>query len=327
MTTYDVFNGDADGICALQQLRLASPAESTLVTGVKRDIRLLARVFPSPGDTVTVLDVSLDSNRDELVRILDAGAEVAYFDHHFAGEVPAHERLSTHLSTSKDVCTSLLVDGFLRGRYRAWALVGAFGDNLDSVASRLGVSMLTEGQLLQLQELGRLLNYNAYGRAVEDLHVAPERLYRLLHPYENPLDFAADQGVFRQLQEGYAADMAQAAALEPEVAAERLTVYVLPDEPWSRRVSGVMANDLVRRQPERSHAVLVPNSSTCYMVSVRASGTVRFEPMSSAGSSTREGEGRQPAESTICHGGDSMTFYGCSRNPIPDLAWGLGERP
>src|SRR5262245_13587793 len=229
MVTFDVFNGDADGICALQQLRLASPAESTLVTGVKRDIRLLSRVFPSPGDAVTVLDVSLDSNRQDLVRILDAGAEVTYFDHHFAGEVPGHPLLKTHLSTSKEVCTSLLVDGFLRGRFRLWAIVGAFGDNLDSVASRLGVNMLTENQLGQLQELGRLLNYNAYGKAIDDLHVAPERLYRLLHPYENPLDFAAEQSVFRLLQEGFAADMAQAAALEPEVAAEKLTVYVLPD--------------------------------------------------------------------------------------------------
>lgn len=39
---YDVFNGDADGICALHQLRLARPRpEAQLVTGVKRDIRLL----------------------------------------------------------------------------------------------------------------------------------------------------------------------------------------------------------------------------------------------------------------------------------------------
>jgi hypothetical protein len=44
MTHYDVFNGDADGICALQQLRLAEPGTSVLVTGVKRDIGLLARV-------------------------------------------------------------------------------------------------------------------------------------------------------------------------------------------------------------------------------------------------------------------------------------------
>ncbi|HZV66950.1 MAG TPA: hypothetical protein VFG03_18780, partial [Telluria sp.] len=41
---YDVFNGDADGICALHQLRLAQPAETRLITGVKRDIALLDRL-------------------------------------------------------------------------------------------------------------------------------------------------------------------------------------------------------------------------------------------------------------------------------------------
>jgi len=44
MKVYDVFNGDADGICALIQLRLANPSESTLVTGVKRDIALARQV-------------------------------------------------------------------------------------------------------------------------------------------------------------------------------------------------------------------------------------------------------------------------------------------
>jgi len=29
---YDVFNGDADGLCASHQLRLAKPAETELVT-------------------------------------------------------------------------------------------------------------------------------------------------------------------------------------------------------------------------------------------------------------------------------------------------------
>lgn len=44
MHTYDVFYGDADGICALIQLRLAKPCESTLVAGVKRDIALAKKV-------------------------------------------------------------------------------------------------------------------------------------------------------------------------------------------------------------------------------------------------------------------------------------------
>ena len=67
MTIYDVFNGDADGICALTQLRLASPADSVLVTGVKRDINLLARVEAQEGDEINVLDVSLDKNRAGLL--------------------------------------------------------------------------------------------------------------------------------------------------------------------------------------------------------------------------------------------------------------------
>jgi len=55
MKYIDVFNGDADGICALHQLRLAEPVESTLVTGVKRDINLLQKVEAGQGDRVTVV--------------------------------------------------------------------------------------------------------------------------------------------------------------------------------------------------------------------------------------------------------------------------------
>ena len=50
MQRIDVFNGDADGICALHQLRLAEPAESVLVTGPKRDIALVERVAAAPGE-------------------------------------------------------------------------------------------------------------------------------------------------------------------------------------------------------------------------------------------------------------------------------------
>src|SRR5450755_1583072 len=89
MRYIDVFNGDADGICALQQLRLADPVDSTLVTGLKRDIALLDPVRAGDGDLVTVLDVSLDRNRAALERLLEAGAVVHYFDHHFAGDTPS----------------------------------------------------------------------------------------------------------------------------------------------------------------------------------------------------------------------------------------------
>ncbi|MBL6808331.1 MAG: hypothetical protein ISQ55_04600, partial [Pseudomonadales bacterium] len=76
MARYDVFNGDADGICALLQLRLAEPADSALVTGVKRDINLLRQVEPAAGDQITVLDVSMDTNKAALEDCLAAGAQV-----------------------------------------------------------------------------------------------------------------------------------------------------------------------------------------------------------------------------------------------------------
>ena len=67
MGRIDIFNGDADGICALTQLRNDEPADSVLVTGVKRDIELVDKARIGSGDRVTVLDVSFDKNRNGLI--------------------------------------------------------------------------------------------------------------------------------------------------------------------------------------------------------------------------------------------------------------------
>ena len=76
MTHFDAFNGDADGICSLLQLRLTTPRESTLVTGVKRDIALLERIPAQRGDAVTALDISVEVNRTALLSLLDRGVTV-----------------------------------------------------------------------------------------------------------------------------------------------------------------------------------------------------------------------------------------------------------
>ena len=76
---YDVFNGDADGLCAVQQFRLAFPGDCQLVTGVKRDIALLKGLKAGSGDEINVFDISLDKNRQSLESLLAQGAEIKYF--------------------------------------------------------------------------------------------------------------------------------------------------------------------------------------------------------------------------------------------------------
>lgn len=268
---YDVFNGDADGICALLQLRLAAPAASVLVTGAKRDIALLGRVDARAGDVVTVLDVSADVNRAALRRLLDDGASVEYFDHHYAGVLPSHPSLTAHIDTSASVCTSLIVDRHLGGAQRRWAIVGAFGDNLAGPAHALAAALgLDDGQLGTLHELGDLLSYNAYGDAEADLVVAPAELYRALRDAGEPFAFMRDAPACRAIARQKQLDAESAALARPHVALAGAVVYVLPDEPWSRRMRGILANELANREPRLAHAVLTPDEAGGYTVSVRA---------------------------------------------------------
>jgi len=273
MADFDVFNGDADGICALLQLRLAEPRDARLVTGVKRDIDLLRRVSAGQGDRVTVLDIAVEKNRPDLDRLLAAGASVFYADHHHPGDEPlGHPGLVALINTAPEVCTSLLVNGHLRGAHAAWAVVGAFGDNLASSARACAATLGLDAAQLELAErLGTYINYNGYGPSVEDLHFAPEALYRRLLPFRSPFDFvASDQDTFARLEDGYRDDMARAEAMEPLHGAEHAAVYLLPDEPWARRVSGVYSNDLVNQHPARAHAVLTALDGGDFLVSVRA---------------------------------------------------------
>ncbi|MGE5525531.1 MAG: hypothetical protein ACM3SS_17595, partial [Rhodospirillaceae bacterium] len=131
---YDIFNGDADGLCALQQLRLEEPRAAELVTGVKRDLRLVERVQAQAGDELTVLDLNFADNAEAVQRALERGATCRYFDHHIPGPLIEHANLEAYIDTAPDVCTSLLVDRYLSGRQRLWAVVGAFGDNLVDAA-------------------------------------------------------------------------------------------------------------------------------------------------------------------------------------------------
>ena len=274
MKYLDVFNGDADGICALHQLRLhESRPNAQLLSGVKRDIALLEQATEVRETALTVLDISLDKNRESLDTILDVdnGNTVFYADHHYAGELPESERFVAHIDPQPLICTSLIINQLLEEKHALWAVVGAFGDNLDEVAEQLARQLgLEQAALAPLKELGILLNYNGYGATLADLFFDPVELFRQVQPYADPRDFYADAAALRTLKEGYQSDMEQAMSFSPVHQDSSGRVYQLPAEAWSRRVAGVYSNTLARQKPEFAHALLTENVDRSLRISVRA---------------------------------------------------------
>ncbi|MCG3727053.1 DHH family phosphoesterase [Vibrio cincinnatiensis] len=269
---YDVFNGDADGIIALLQLRLAKPCDSQLITGVKRDIQLLRALSVSVGDSVTVLDISLAKNAIDLRRILDSGAQVFYADHHQAGAIPEHPNLTTMIDLSANICTGLIVDRFLQGQYHHWAITSAYGDNLletgDHLAELAGLSHFQAGQL---KRLGTLINYNGYGQSLQDLHYHPADLFRALLHYPSPFDLIADpQSPYTKLDKAYHQDMEQVLAFSAYYESDTLRVFELPAEALSYRVSGAYSNLLANQQTQKAHIVLTRLGQDNYTASLRA---------------------------------------------------------
>lgn len=271
MTTFDVFNGDADGLCSLHQMRLAEPCESVLITGVKRDIALVRQVQATAGDSLNILDVSLDKNREALLPLLEAGVNVRYFDHHFPGEIPAHTSLQAHIDTSATTCTGLIVNTWLQGQFLPWAVTAAFGDNLLDVAREAASPLNLAGERITLLEkLGTLLNYNGYGQTLSDLHFPPAELYQLLKPYSDPFDFIENEKAYATLADGYSSDRTQAEAIEPTLTTDSVAIYRFPDAAFARRIGGVFANELAQRHPQRAHALLTNIGDAACLVSVRA---------------------------------------------------------
>ena len=271
MTRFDVCNGDADGLCAVLQWRLAHPAPATLVTGLKRQIALLQQVPAQTGDELLVCDLSMQRNLPALEQLLERGVRVRYVDHHKVDRVPPHAGLQALIDVDARVCTSLLMDRLLDGRFRPWALVGAYGDNLAGVADALAAGIgLDAAERGLLRRLGEAINYNAYGDEPADQHIAPQQLYARLARFAHPLDAWRQDPIGAELDALRSADLQRALSLPLQAAGDGARVVTLPDAPWSRRVIGGLANALASADPQRAQAVLKAHPQGGFVVSLRA---------------------------------------------------------
>ena len=243
------YNGDADGICSMVQWGLVHGIEGKRVTGVKRDIELLDRIDAKNGDEVIVMDISLARNHNRAKKLVSIGASVSWFDHHLAGEkIPGIEM---HIDTSKNVCTALIVNKYLGGD-DSWAKTALYGDGLGHVIQE---------QDSDLAQLGELLNYNGYGETLDDLLFHPDELMQLCLESKTPQGFIKTEA-FNMLRDGFTSDIANTESIKMEKG-----IYMLPNEPWARRVVGVFAHRL-NSQSKGPHVIAIDKGATL-QISVR----------------------------------------------------------
>jgi len=270
MTSFDIFNGDADGLCGITQLRLANPKHSTCITGVKRNNILLNDARLSANSQLTVVDISLHSNLRGLTQALDQGCSVEWFDHHHPGVIPKHRNLVTHIDTDPHVCSSLIINKLLNNRFARWAIVAAFGDNLEESAYSLAATCGTpEVTIDVLKDLGVCINYNSYGAYIEDLHYHPETLYNIMQEFDEPMNLVAETDILPTLKAHYEADLTSARNTPIKAINDYVAIAILPNTKWARRISGIYANTLSNHFPDRAHAILIEKSDG-YTVSIRA---------------------------------------------------------
>jgi hypothetical protein len=139
-----------------------------------------------------------------------------------------------------------------------------------ALAQSAGLSAEVEANL---KELGIIINYNAYGETVEDLHVAPAVLAAEISTYVDPMSFVRGSETYLGLREGYRADIERTKSLEPQRVTPGALQFVLPNAPWARRASGTLANDLAKRHAGNAIALVSQRTDGDYLVSLRVPAT------------------------------------------------------
>jgi len=269
MTNYYVFNGDADGICAAQQMYLNKRQNFEPITGVKRDLSLLKKIEKAKDSQISVFDIAVEKNLPYMAKLVEQNCHILWFDHHISHDIPKHVNIEYNIQTDVDINTSLIVAEYLNDSLSPWAIVGLFGDNMSEPAIRSAKSIgLNEAKIQGLKRMGELLNYNAYGSTIDDLHFHPADILEKMRPYDEPFAFIKNETLIDELAEGHREDFQEIEQIE------WLTPNIvrLPDEKWARRVVGDFAYQLVRKEPNKDFAVLLTLGES-YQVGIRASAT------------------------------------------------------
>lgn len=96
------------------------------------------------------------------------------------------------------------------------------------------------------------MNYNGYGANLDELFYSPVELYKIAAKYASPFEFI--QREHKILSNGYRDVIAK--QYKPSHGSEAAAMFILANEKWARRASGIVGNELAKQFPYRAHAIL-----------------------------------------------------------------------
>jgi hypothetical protein len=270
-----VFNGDADGIISQHLAKISGVEPAIRVTGLKRDLKLLARLPASLASApleLHVFDINLRDNLPDLLRLLENPATtVRWHDHHEPGEIPESPRFKPRIVTARGTCTALLVHADSPAADPRWAAMAAFGDNIPEAAEALLRPLgLHPIEVRELCEAGELVNYNAYGEDENDVLFQPLEVAERMAPFAKADDFIRRSGLIQPLRDQFRDDMEKMGAFSADEARPGASLYRLPDAAWARRLGSTFANRAALADPGRAIAALHPLRGGSFQVSIRA---------------------------------------------------------
>ncbi len=273
---FDICAGDADALCAVLQWRLHEPKVAQMVSGPLCVTDSLGNFPVFPGDELLVCNVPIQVSRTPVTQTPARHATVQYLDCRGPASLLWHLQAKGTIPTSAKVCSSLLVNHLLQGKFRGWALVGAYGSavQFDSEAQALAPGC-SAGERKRLQQLGEAISYNAGVLHPRYVYMEPAHLYAQLARYDDPLDFLQAEPVAAELDGVFQSDLQKALAWKPYWKDAHATVYVLPDEGWAYRVARQLKSRLAVLNPGRAIAVLSPAGSGSVRVAVQSGLDVR----------------------------------------------------
>lgn len=265
---YDFFNGDADGMISLHQYRMFTPKNTIKHTGIKRDIDLLRYAVTLKKSRLNVFDLSLKANEQYVRRAIANDNDLVWFDHHTPGELESHDRISCHIDTNPNTCTSWIVDKHLDGLYRPWTVAAAYGDNLHQLAVDINPNFAAT-ELQTLQTLGETLNYSGYGNSEADLVSHPLETFRDMCKYMNPFDYVRRSTLFGTIKAQYDKDQIELNNADVVLDDSCGSIVLLPDSKASVRFSGMYSNKMATDSPNKAFVILTRKDDG-YKASIRA---------------------------------------------------------